>query len=309
MNILSDNFKFVDLFCGIGGFHLAMSSLGGECVFSSDYDKFAQITYEANFGYKPFGDITQIDAREIPAHDVLCAGFPCQPFSQAGYKKGFSETKEARGNMFFIIRDIVKAKRPKAIFLENVKNLINHDDGKTFAIIKQTIEDELEYDFYWQVVKACDYGLPQHRPRVYMICVDKALRLKNKFIFPSKLPLKYSLSQIFNGDCEKNIGFTLRVGGRGSKINDKRNWEFYLVNGEVKRLGIKEGKMMMGFPDDFIFPVSETQTMKQLGNSVAVDAIKEVGGALIDFLKSNQNYIENNMLSLPLFRNDFELII
>ncbi len=300
------DFTFIDLFCGIGGFHLAMRELGGKCVFSSDYDKFAQITYEANFGVKPFGDITQISANEIPSHDVLCAGFPCQPFSQAGYKKGFSDTKEARGNMFFIIRDIVKAKRPKAIFLENVKNLINHDDGKTFAIINQTIEDELEYDFYWKVVKACDYGLPQHRPRVYMIGIDKNLGLPNKFIFPDKLPLKYDLSEIFNGNCEKNIGFTLRVGGRGSKINDKRNWEFYMVEGEVKRLGVKEGKMMMGFPQSFIFPVSETQAMKQLGNSVAVDAVREVGSALIDFLRGNQNHVETNILSLPLFNNHFE---
>ena len=285
--------KFVDLFAGIGGFHLAFDSLGAECVFASEKDKAARQTYIANFKDKSprlfkhnyfNNDILSIRPSDIPDFDILCAGFPCQPFSQAGLKKGFQEDKDARGNMFFVIRDIIKVKRPKAIFLENVSHILKHDHGNTFQIIKTVMEDELGYDFYYKIVKASDYGLPQHRARVYMIAFDKNLNLPKDFTFPEKKNLKYTMSDIFGGDCSKDIGFTLRVGGRGSKINDRRNWEFYYVDKKVKRLGVKEGKMMMGFPDSFIFPVSETQAMKQLGNSVAVDAVKIVGKTLIQHL-------------------------
>jgi DNA (cytosine-5)-methyltransferase 1 len=307
---MTNKIKFIDLFAGIGGFHKAFHDLGGVCVFASEIDKFARKTYETNFtAISPDlfkcnnfnDDILKLDIENMPDFDLLCAGFPCQPFSQAGYKKGFEETKDSRGNMFFIISDIIRAKRPKAIFLENVRHLIKHDDGRTFATIKDIIENELGYHFYWKVVKASDYGLPQHRPRVYMIGIDKKLNLKGKFVFPDKKPLKYTISDIFAGKCAKDIGFTLRVGGRGSNIEDRRNWEFYLVDNQVKRLGVEEGKKMMGLPEDFIFPVSEVQAMKQLGNSVAVDAIREVGKALIGYAFETNNYpvfkLDNNSLS------------
>jgi DNA (cytosine-5)-methyltransferase 1 len=187
--------------------------------------------------------------------------------------------------MFFIIRDIIHAKRPKAIFLENVSHLLKHDEGRSFQIIKEIIEKELGYDFYYQIVKASDYGLPQHRARLYMIGFDSNLKLSRNFIFPPKKPLKYTMSDILGGKCHKDIGFTLRVGGRGSKLGDRRNWEFYQVENEVKRIGIKEAKQMMGLPDDFHFPVSQRQAMKQLGNSVAVDAIYEVGKQMIEHLE------------------------
>lgn len=165
----NSEFTFIDLFAGIGGFHLALHQLGGVCVFASEIDEHARKTYEHNlsaispelFQNHCFNqDITTLDFNNIPAFDVLCAGFPCQPFSQAGHKKGFQEDKENRGNMFFVIRDIIAAKRPKAIFLENVRHLLKHDEGRTFHIIKETIEAELGYDFYYKVVKASDYGLP-----------------------------------------------------------------------------------------------------------------------------------------------------
>ena len=285
--------KFIDLFAGIGGFHLAFDSLGAKCVFASEIDSAARKTYEANFiktspqvfANENFNDnILNINHNTMPDFDILCAGFPCQPFSQAGHKKGFDEDKDSRGNMFFVLRDIIKAKRPKAIFLENVRHILKHDDGNTFQVIKEIIENELNYDFYYKVVKASDYGLPQHRARVYMIGFDKELGLPRDFIFPEPQKLKYTMSDIWGGDCPKKIGFTLRVGGRGSKINDRRNWEFYYVNGEVQRLGILEGKKMMGLPENFIFPVSETQAMKQLGNSVAVDAVRTVGKSIIQHL-------------------------
>ena len=287
------NLKFADLFAGIGGFHLAFESLGANCIFASEKDSAARQTYEENFKDKSpklfkegffNDDILSIEPQDIPDFDILCAGFPCQPFSQAGQKKGFQEDKDSRGNMFFILRDIIKEKRPKAVFLENVRHILKHDDGKTFQVIKKIMEDELGYDFYYQVVKASDYGLPQHRARIYMIAFDRDLGLPKDFTFPEKQELKYTMSDIFEGDCPRDIGFTLRVGGRGSKIEDRRNWEFYYVNGEVKRLGIKEGKMMMGLPKSFVFPVSETQAMKQLGNGVAIDAVKAVGASLVHHL-------------------------
>lgn len=290
---LQKNFKFIDLFAGIGGFHLAFDSLGCKCVFASEKDKFARITYKQNFkSISPHlfelnlfnDDILAVNPNDIPDFDILCAGFPCQPFSQAGQKKGFNEDKEARGNMFFIIRDIIKEKRPKALFLENVRHLLNHDNGRTFEIIRDIIENELGYDLHWKIVKASDYGLPQHRPRLYMIAFDRKLRISSNFSFPKPIPLKYTMSDIFNGKCSKEIGFTLRVGGRGSAIDDRRNWEFYLVENEVKRIGIKECKKMMGLPESFSFPVSEVQAMKQLGNSVAVDAIREVARSLVNTL-------------------------
>lgn len=285
--------KFVDLFAGIGGFHLAFDSLGAECVFASEKDNAARKTYETNFhkispaifeNHLFNDDILTVNAHRMPDFDILCAGFPCQPFSQAGHKKGFQEDIDSRGNMFFVLRDIIKEKRPKAIFLENVRHILKHDNGKTFQIIKRIIEDELKYDFYYKVVKASDYGLPQHRARVLMIGFDRKLGLPKDFTFPDTHKLKYTMSDIFEGNCPKDIGFTLRVGGRGSRIDDRRNWEFYYVDGEVKRLGVKEGKMMMGLPESFVFPVSETQAMKQLGNSVAVDAVKAVGNSLIQHL-------------------------
>jgi DNA (cytosine-5)-methyltransferase 1 len=292
---------FIDLFAGIGGFHLAFDGLKAECVFASEKDAQARKTYQANFEQtnpalfeqgRFNDDIVAVHPATLPDFDILCAGFPCQPFSQAGYKKGFLETREGRGNMFFVIRDIVKAKRPKALFLENVRHLLNHDGGRTFKIIKEVIEKELGYTLHYKVIKASDYGLPQHRARLFMIAFDAQLSLKTPFHFPQNIPLKYTMSDVFGGVCEKDIGFTLRVGGRGSKIDDRRNWEFYRVDGAVKRIGIDHAKKMMGLPDSFIFPVSETQAMKQLGNSVAVDAVRAVGGELVRCLRQGQGRLE-----------------
>ena len=298
-----NKFKFIDLFAGIGGFHLAFHNEGGECVFASEKDVFARKTYKENFkSISPTlfsddmfdsplfnDDITNVDPSDIPDHDILCAGFPCQPFSQAGHKKGFNEEREARGNMFFHIRDILQTKRPKAFFLENVRHLQNHDTGRTFDVIKQILQVELEYDIYYKIVKASDYGLPQHRPRIFIIGFRKEDEYKEPFQFPDKKELKFNMSDVWGGECSREIGFTLRVGGKGSGIDDRRNWDAYLVDGEIKRLGIEQGKKMMGFPNDFHFPVAKGQAMKQLGNSVAVDAIQEVAKSIIKYIKSSKN--------------------
>ena len=283
---------FIDLFAGIGGFHLAFHNCGAECVFVSEWDEPARKTYRANFEKidpklfdpenieKTFvGDITKVEPKDMPDFDIITGGFPCQPFSQAGLKKGFSET---RGTLFFDIARIIKEKQPKAFFLENVRGLLNHDGGKTFEAVKQILTEELGYSFYYKVIKASDYGVPQHRPRLYMVGFkDKTI----KFEFPEPKELQMTMADIFNAkEVNKKVGFTLRVGGRHSGLADRRNWDTYLVDGEVKRLTPKEGLKLQGFPDSFIFPVSETQAMKQLGNSVAVPAIQATAEQIIKAL-------------------------
>jgi len=272
------HFTFIDLFAGIGGFHLAASQNGGKCLMACEIDKAAKQTYLANHQVPEFvEDITKIDVKNIPSHDLLCAGFPCQPFSQAGFKKGFNDI---RGTLFFYIAEIIRAKKPKAFFLENVRHLLNHDDGKTLAKIKQVLE-ELGYSCFYKVVKASDFGLPQYRPRLFIV----GFKNKNiRFEFPEKIPLTTTMSDIFGKPCRRSIGFTLRVGGRGSKIDDRRNWDRYLVDGMEYKIQTIDGLKMMGFPADFKFPVSKTQSMKQLGNSVAVPAISKTIEAIARYL-------------------------
>ena len=201
--VSQSSFTFIDLFAGIGGFHLAMHQLGGKCVFASEIDQYARKTYRHNFQrISPHiftedlfnEDIRNIVPEEIPDFDLLCAGFPCQPFSQAGYKRGFNDVyKSERGNLFFNIADILEVKRPKAYFLENVRGLINHDRGRTFNQIREILEQELGYSFYYQVVKASDYGLPQLRPRTFIVGFRDESFLRG-FNFPAKLPLKFNMS-------------------------------------------------------------------------------------------------------------------
>lgn len=283
-------YTFIDLFAGIGGFHLAFHNEGAKCVWVSEWDEPARKTYRTNFEkispeiFKKdnlfAGDITKVDPKAIPDFDILTGGFPCQPFSQAGKKKGFEET---RGTLFFDIAEILKTKKPKAFFIENVRGLFAHDGGKTFKAIEKILKEDLGYEnFHYQVVKASDYGLPTHRPRLFMVGFrDKGV----KFKFPDPTELKLTMSDILGGKCEKEVGYTLRVGGRGSGINDRRNWDSYLVDGKVRRLTPNEGKKMMGFPDDFLFPVTETQAMKQLGNSVAVKAIQATAKNIVKALE------------------------
>ena len=289
---MANKITFIDLFAGIGGFHLAFHNLGAECVMASEINKAARETYQHNFEkispelfkndlFK--GDIMLIQPEDIPDFDIICGGFPCQPFSQIGLKKGFADERDNRGNMFFEILRLIKAKKPKAFFLENVRNLEKHDEGRTFAVIKNKLE-ELGYSFLYQIVRASDYGLPQHRPRLYMVGFRDEKTSESKFKFPPKRKLMYTISDVFKGHCDKDIGYTLRCGGKGSKYGDKRNYEFYMVDNEIKRIGIEEGKALQGFPDWFEFPVSKANAMKQLGNSVAVAAIQAVADNMIRYI-------------------------
>jgi DNA (cytosine-5)-methyltransferase 1 len=281
--------KFIDLFAGIGGFHLALHELGGECVFASEWDEAARTTYEHNLsGVSPklfksdnfAGDITKVSKKSIPDFDVLTGGFPCQPFSQAGKKKGFDDI---RGTLFFDIAEILRIKKPQAFFLENVRHLYNHDGGKTYATIRRVITEELGYSLQEFVVKASDHGLPQNRPRLFMIGFrDPSLSIKA----PKKRELEFTMSDVMGGKVPRDVGFTLRVGGKGSGVKDRRNWDSYLVNGKEVRLDVDQGKRMQGFPDWYEFPVSNTQAFKQLGNSVAVWAIKDYAAEIFKTLKA-----------------------
>jgi DNA (cytosine-5)-methyltransferase 1 len=294
-----NKYTFIDLFAGIGGFHKAFHNVGAKCVFASEWDEHARKTYQTNFekvspelfesglfadGKNLFaGDITKVDKKSIPDFDILTGGFPCQPFSQAGFKKGFDDT---RGTLFYDIAEIIRIKKPRAFFLENVRHLYKHDNGKTFEKIRSILTEELGYSLHDNIVKASEHGLPQNRPRLFMIGFrDKDVQ----FDFPKKKELDFTMSDVFDGaKVNRDIGFTLRVGGKGSKITDRRNWDSYLVDGKVKRITPKEGKKMQGFPDDFIFPVSDSQAMKQLGNSVAIYAIQDYAQKIIEAL--NKHY-------------------
>ena len=282
---------FVDLFAGIGGFHLACHFASeltpaierSRCVFACEINEKARATYKNYFKHiepnlfkneKFAYDITKVDPHSIEDFELLCAGFPCQPFSQAGKKLGF---RDIRGTMFSYIRDVIEAKAPAAIFLENVKFIKNHDSGETFATIKNVLENDLHYKMQYFDVRASDHGLPQHRPRVFMIGFrDHDV----KFEAPEKRKLELNMSDVFGAQVDREIGLTLRVGGKKSPISDRRNWDGYLVDGIERRLTSKEAKIMQGFPDDFEFPVSESEAMRQLGNSVAVTAIQDYATAI-----------------------------
>lgn len=195
---MSPNFTFIDLFAGVGGFRLAFENLGNKCVFSSEIDIYAQKTYFENFNDMPAGDITKIDERDIPDHDILCGGFPCQAFSIAGRRQGFEDT---RGTLFFDVARIIKEKKPKAIFLENVKGLLNHKKGETIKTILEVLREDLGYFVPEpQIVNAKDFGVPQNRERVYIIGFRKDILNSDSFKYPNKLNKKVSVKDILESE-------------------------------------------------------------------------------------------------------------
>ena len=309
----NSNLKFIDLFAGIGGFHLALTKSGMKCVFASEFDEAARKTYLNNFKIdeKYFNsDIRDLCIEDIPEHDILCAGFPCQPFSQAGYKKGFNDGDDSeRGNLFFCILDILEYHKPKAFILENVRHLLKHDEGKTFHVICSSLE-ELGYSVTYKVIKASDFGRPQHRPRIYIVGFYKeSVNTEEEFKFPSPIPLKMTMSDVWGGNCDRDIGFTIRVGGKSSPIDDRRNWDGYRVDGKVVRLGPEQALKMLGFPDNFKFPVSRSQAMKQLGNSVCVDVVEHIANTLKNYLAKNVKIMkQNKKLKLNLNKGEWSEI-
>jgi DNA (cytosine-5)-methyltransferase 1 len=303
----TQTFTFIDLFAGIGGMRQGFEHVGGKCVFSSEWDKFAQVTYHANFDEVPHGDITKIEAEEIPDHDLILAGFPCQPFSHAGLKMGFDDM---RGTLFFDVARIIAEKRPAMVLLENVKGFVNHDRGRTFSTIKEVLENELGYSVFHKVLNASDFGLPQNRERIFIVCFDKD-RFKNpKFKFPEPTGIetrlgdileenvdsKYTLStrlwqghkrrkrehmakgngfgySLFNHDSVRTSTISARYYKDGSEILVSRQ-------GNPRKITPREAARLQGFPDSFVIPVSDTQAYKQFGNSVAVNVIRAIAGEM-----------------------------
>jgi DNA (cytosine-5)-methyltransferase 1 len=273
--LMQSKFSFIDLFSGIGGFHSGLASLGGECVFASDILPVACATYELNYGIKPFGDITKIDAKDIPSHDVLCAGFPCQSFSNVGQKGGLNDP---RGEMIYEIFRILKAKKPKAFILENVKGLQSHDQGRVLKFIVETLTS-LGYNVKHEVLEAKDYGLPQIRKRLFFVGIRNTV--KKEFTFPAPVELQYTLNDVMKGNAEREFGFTVRIGGRRSGINNRFNWDAYRVDGKERIITPEECLLLQGFKPDFKLVGNESQRYYQAGNSVPVSIIHEIGKQLI----------------------------
>lgn len=316
---LLKNFTFIDLFAGLGGFRIALESLGARCVYSNEWDIPVQKVYADNFGDIPEGDITQVDENTIPEHDILCAGFPCQAFSISGKQRGF---EDSRGTLFFDVARIVKAKKPKIVFMENVKNFATHDGGKTLKIVKATME-ELGYTFYQKVLNAVDYGIPQKRERIYMVCFRNDLDIK-QFHYPKPFELTRHVEDFlledeemvkhlyvnrpdvyFNGiEDNKYSNKSIRLGivnkgGQGERIYSIKGIAItlsaygggifsktggYLINGKIRKLHPRECARIMGYPDSYKICESANQAYKQFGNSVVIDVLQlialEIGKAI-----------------------------
>jgi DNA (cytosine-5)-methyltransferase 1 len=305
------NFDFIDLFSGIGGFRIALENLGGKCVFSSEWDEDSQNIYEKNFGELPRGDITKIKESEIPAHNILCAGFPCQAFSISGKRLGFKDT---RGTLFFDVARIAKRKKPEILFLENVKNFAKHDNGRTLAVVKKTLE-EIGYKPFAKIIRSSDFGVPQARERVYIVAFRKNLGIKD-FDFPKPINKTKIVKDILEDEKKVKNGFIDRTdikitkdkeividpkrplqigqinnGGQGERIYSinaagitlsaygggaASKTGAYLINGKIRKLTPRECARMQGFPEDFELPINANLAYKQFGDSVSVPVIKAI---------------------------------
>jgi DNA (cytosine-5)-methyltransferase 1 len=315
-------YKFIDLFAGLGGFRLSLESFGAECVYSNEWDKHAQEVYKMNFGETPEGDITQVDEKSIPDHDILCAGFPCQAFSISGKQRGF---EDSRGTLFFDVARIVKEKQPKVVFLENVKNFASHDEGRTLEVVKNTMEG-LGYTFHHKVLNALHYGVPQKRERIYMVCFRNDLMI-NDFQYPEPVKLDKYVEHLLLPDedvvgqivertdvhmnnqkaydySDKPIRLGIvNKGGQGERIYSPKGIAItlsangggafaktggYLVNNKLRKLHPRECARVMGFPDSYQYHPKNSQAYKQFGNSVVIDVLQHVTGQISSALRFNQ---------------------
>lgn len=318
---LLKGYTFVDLFCGIGGFHLALTSLGAKCVFASDINKKACDVYEKNFHMKPAGDITKIKCRCIPSHDILCAGFPCQPFSISGNQNGF---EDKNGKLFFEIIRIARFHKPKIIFLENVRNLISHNDGKTIQVMKDKLT-ELGYRTFLKVLSGTDFGVPQARKRVYIVAIKKKYHIK-EFEFPKpfnafscvedimfdKVSETYYVNReyiIDNSINQQRTNKLVRIGSIGPGRQGERIYSIhgqattlssqgggpggktgiYYTNNRIRTLCPRECARLMGFPDSFILSGTDFDSYTQLGNSVVVNVIQEIAKEFAKKLEEKDN--------------------
>lgn len=328
---MNKKIRIADLFAGIGGIRLGFEQASNgktKCVFTSEWDKFAVETYLANFPDKKIqGDITQIKVEDIPDHDILLAGFPCQPFSQAGLKLGFEET---RGTLFFDIERILVAKQPGAFLLENVKNLVRHDKGRTFSTILKHLE-MAGYRVYYDVFKAREFGLPQNRERVYLVGF---LNHDTEFEFPDKINGKTRVGNILEGTVDekytisdglweghrrrkeffkqKKYGFGYVLFNADSEYTQTLSARYYKDGGEIlidqgpdnnpRMLTPRECARLQGFPDSFIIPVSDTQAYKQFGNSVPVTVVEAIAGKMLHAMRLSCTTQRESKISPQLIR-------
>ena len=324
----SAKFTFIDLFAGIGGMRIAFENAGGQCVYSNEWNKYSQQTYFANFGEQPDGDITKVDARIIPNHDILVAGFPCQPFSIAGVSKkqslgratGFED--KTQGTLFFDVCRILKAKRPKAFMLENVKNLCSHDRGRTFKVILESLE-ELNYKVFHMVIDGQNY-VPQHRERILIVGFDRERYGKDinfefkitpvepkpvfRDILESEVDARYTLSDKL-WTYLQNYAAKHKAAGNGfgygiaplDGVSRTLSARYYKDGSEIlieqegknpRRLTPRECARLQGFPDSFKIPVSDTQAYKQFGNSAVVPLMADVAGLIVAKLEEKEKTME-----------------
>jgi DNA (cytosine-5)-methyltransferase 1 len=308
---MGEAFTFIDLFAGIGGMRIAFKKQGGTCVFSSEWDKFAQQTYTENFRESPVGDIRSIDERDIPSHDILSAGFPCQPFSHAGLKMGFEDT---RGTLFFDVARIIKFHKPRLVLLENVKGFLSHDKGNTFKVVTAILED-LGYEVHSQVLNAKDFGLPQNRERIYIVGINRRRTNSKPFTFPRpskkitsvgdvlevRVPDKYTISdRLWAGHRRRLKEHRARGNGFGYSIFDSKSSytstisaRYYKDGSEIlisqrnknpRKITPREAARLQGFPESFRIPVSDAQAYRQFGNSVAVPVVSAIAKRMVGLL-------------------------
>lgn len=306
---------FIDLFAGVGGIRIAFENNNCKCVFSSEWDPHSQKTYEANFGERPHGDITQIDAKDIPNHDILTGGFPCQPFSTIGKRQGFGHPTQ--GTLFFDIVRIIKEKKPKAFLLENVAGLLSHDQGNTLSLIMETLEKELNYTTQYKVLNSVDFGVPQTRERIYIVGFSEEVVARDGFHFnwPKKNDTVVGIGQFVEDHQEGyNISEHLQKSyiykkddGRPQRIDKDSDFPVktlvstyhkiqrltgtFVNDGKtgLRLLSENECKAIMGFPKSFVFPVSRTQMYRQMGNSVAIPVVEKIAAEIVQSLNGTNN--------------------
>jgi len=322
------NYTFIDLFAGIGGFHYALQAFDAKCVFASEIDEKGKKTYQLNHGIFPQGDITKIKEEEIPAHDILCGGFPCQAFSISGKQKGFEDT---RGTLFFDIARIISFHKPKVVFLENVKNFVQHDNANSLKTVLKTLKN-LGYKTHYQVLNSSNFGLPQNRERLYIVAFLNDYDT-NEFCFPSikmissledvleqepldgKIIERNDINLFKNYSPNKNIFGELDLpnrpiqigkvnkGGQGERIYHPLGHAItlsaygggagaktglYQINGKIRKLSPRECARVQGFPEDFIYPESVTEAHKQFGNSVSIDVLQYIIFEIIKVIQKNE---------------------
>jgi DNA (cytosine-5)-methyltransferase 1 len=313
-------FTMIDLFAGIGGIRLAFQRQGGSSVFASEWDKHAVKTYRINYGEEPRGDITQIPTAEIPEHNILLGGFPCQPFSQAGLKRGFEDT---RGTIFFEIARILRERRPQAFLLENVKQLRGHNKGKTLETILRVLQEDLDYTVYYEVLRAGDFGVPQNRERIYIVGFYNPLGGRDiPFAFPEPTyeitrvgdilvnnpDEKYTISdRLYQGHLrrkeehkKKGNGFGFSLFNENSPYTNTISARYYKDGSEIlinqgegrnpRKLTPRECARLQGFPEDFVIPVSDTQAYKQFGNSVAVPVVEAIARKMVNAIEESVGF-------------------